>query len=575
MLTTLRIRDLAIIEDLTVEFGAGLNVLTGETGAGKSILVDALGLAAGDRADSSRVRTGSERAIVEASFDLRADSAALAVLATRGIEAPDGELVVRREVSAAGGGRVLVNGSPCPLAVLREVGEEVVELHGQHEHQSLLRAERQEAMLDRFGDHADAVDAVASAHAGVLAARTRLEELREAARAGRQREEEVALLVQEIDAAQPKPGEFDALERERRLLQSAGRAALLLDEAATLVYDGEPAAAGLAAAAARRAHELAAIDPSLTEIAERIDAARLELQDAGASLRDYLDRARFDPARLEFVESRRALLERLRLRYGNDEQGILDRRDALARELATLRRLDAEIESAALEIGEREGRYARLAEDLTGKRDATAGRLTSRLEEELGPLSLPKARVEIRWQPSSASAVSLDGRAIPLHPRGAERAEFLLAANVGEEPRPLAKVASGGELSRVMLALHVALGGASAGRVLVFDEVDAGIGGAVADAVGARLARLGTRHQVLCVTHLAQVAAHAHRHYHVRKRTGGGRTRAEIALLDEEGRVEELARMIGGREVTPSSRRHAAELLGAAERRGAGYRRGA
>jgi DNA repair protein RecN (Recombination protein N) len=577
MLRTLRIRHLAVIEDLEVEFGPGLNVLTGETGAGKSILVGALGLAVGDRADSTLVRAGAERAVVEAEMDLEGRGAVASLLESRGIDVTaERTVIVRREVAASGGGRVFLNGSPSTVAVLREVGGELVELHGQHEHQSLLSPERHQALLDQYAGCEQKVDEVEESYRSVTVALERRERLRALGKERDARRAELRRQAQEIDAAAVRPGEIDAMDRERRVLQNAGRVSQLLDEAVDLLYDGEPAAASMAAGAARRAAELASLDPALQDVADRIGSAQLELQDAGAILRDYRDRASFDPGRLEAIEARRAVLDRLLLTYGRDEAEILRAREAIGRELATLENLEDEATRAAKEVGEAEDRYLVAAGALSRTRRAAAGRIGGDVETQLRALALERAKFDASLSPARGRMLTGNGKQeVALHPRGAERVEFLLAANPGEDALPLGRVASGGELSRVMLALHMILERAGEGRVLVFDEVDAGIGGAVADAVGSRLARLAALQQVLCVTHLPQVAAHADRHYHVRKRVTRGRTRVEIALLPEAERLEELARMLGGKEVTPASRRNAAELMAAASGPRARARRGA
>jgi len=562
MLTTLRVRDIAIIEDLVVEFGPGLNVLTGETGAGKSIVVDALALAAGERADARLVRSGASRAVVEAVFAPPPGGDWSRLLEERGIDGSTSEIVVRREVAAEGAGRIYLNGSPCALAVVREIGELLVELHGQHEHQSLLSVERHQELLDRFGEHEEILARVGAAHERVLEIvrnKARLEE-RKAERGGRA--EDLARRIREIDAVSPRAGEYESLETERRILKNAGRLAELLDEAIAALYDGEPAAAALGAAAARRVAELAQIDPALEDLARRLETARLELEDAGATLRDYKDRTDFDPDRLESATSRLAALDRLRLHYGPDEEAVLRSREEAARELAQIENVDAEMERLAAELAGAEEEYRRAASALSKARGAAGRRLKPRIEMQLASLALPKARLDVAFTPARGRSLELRAAGdTVLHPRGSERVEFLLAANPGEPARPLSKVASGGELSRVMLALHAVLDGAGQGRVLVFDEVDAGIGGAVADAVGARLSQLALRNQVLCVTHLPQVAAHADRHYHVHKRTVSGRTRAEVRALSGDERVDELARMLGGKGITDASRRNARVLL--------------
>ena len=567
VLRTLRIRDLAILDDVVVEFGDGFNVLTGETGAGKSILVDALGLVAGGRGDRTRIRAGSERAIVEALFAIEARGEAAQWLAEHGFGAADAsEVVVRRELAAAGG-RIWLGGSPCTLALLAEVGPYLVELHGQHEFRTLLAPERHLAILDRFAEEDDCLDATAAAHAAVLAARRRARALAEATAQRVERLEQLGRLVSEVDAAGIRPGELAELERERRILRNASTVSGLLDELVERTVDGEPAAAGLASAAARRARDLAATDPGVRELAERLEAATIELQDVGAAFRSYRERIDFRPDRVDAVESRHAALGRLLVRHAATEEELLARRESAASEITALGRVESELAQAQADVARVESEYATAALELRALRRRTSDRLAAAVERQLADLALTKARFAVRFDVPPGDGVAAPDGMLALGPRGADRVEFQLAANPGEPLGPLHKVASGGELSRVLLALHAAADASAPGRrVLVFDEVDAGIGGAVADAVGARLHRLAARNQVLCVTHLAQVAAHADRHFAVRKRVEAGRTRAAVAELDEERRVDELARMVGGREATDVSRRHAAELVLAARR---------
>ena len=557
MLKTLRIRNLVTIEDLRVEFGPGLNVLTGETGAGKSIVVDALGLASGERGDCALVRSGADRAVIEAAFDEPERGRLAQLLAERGLDAGD-ELVVRREIAASGTGRVLINGSPATVGVLRELGDALVELHGQHEHQGLLSSERHAALLDAFGGNDDALASVASAHRDAVDAQELLFNLTALGKEGRARAELLRETVREIRSLDPKPGELAALRRDRAILQNGARVAELLDEALSRLDDGDgPAIAGLHTAE-RRVAELSRIDPSLESLAVRLGSARLEIEDVRDTLAAYRDGADFDPARLESIESRRAALERLLLKWGPAEDDARAAAVEAERELKTIDNLDAELAAATESLAKATAAYDAAARVLSKRRESAADRLAPAVEAELKPLAFAKAKFSVVLAPQR----------VPLHPAGAERAEFLLAANPGEPARPLARAASGGELSRLMLALHVVLDAAEGGRVLVFDEVDAGVSGAVALAVGARLARLAKRHQILCVTHLPQVAAHADGHYHVSKRVASGRTHTEIVSLTGDERIDELARMLGGRQATDASRENAAELLAEAGQAG-------
>ncbi len=569
MLRTLRIRDFVIFEDATIEFGAGLNLFTGETGAGKSILVDALGLASGARADRSQVRAGAAQAIVEAQYEIEEGSAAFEWALGQGIcdLIEDGQLIVRREVPAEGSGRILVNGSPCTLGQLRRWGERILELHGQHEHQSLLSPERHLALLDEAAGNASLLDRVSEAFERVRRTRSRRDALLEAAGRREQRRAELQAIVRDIDAVDPKPGERDELDREKRILRNASEMAQLLEEVVALCYEGEPAAAALASSASRSASRLAELDGALEEESERLRAAAVEIQEAGAAFRQYRESIDFNPARLEALEERRVALERLCLRFGESEEAVLEHGAAVARELESLRDIDSELESIVADVREAELAYAEVATRLGKARRRASEKLAAAVEREFRELALKKARFEIEFFKARGEELAIPGDGgLTLAARGAEAAEFLLAANPGEPSRSLSKTASGGELSRVMLALHGVVDGAADGRVLVFDEVDAGIGGAVADAVGARLARLARRHQVLCVTHLPQVAAYADRHFAVSKAVAGGRTEARIRALAGEERVAELARMLGGRKTTAASTRHASELLDAAAR---------
>ncbi len=565
MLRTLRVRELAIIEDLTVEFGPGLNLLTGETGAGKSILVDALGLVTGDRADSSKVRRGASRARVEAVFEPPDAGALRGLLEQRGIDADeDGLLVLRREVPVSGAARVFINGSPGTVTALRELGERLLELHGQHEQHGLLSADSHLELLDRFGGHHDELRGVAAAERAVGEARERLERLREAERERERRADNLRGELREIDAVAPRAGERDELERERTRLRHGVEIAELVGEALAQLYDGDPSAAGLAASGARRLERLAELDPRLGELAQRVRAAQLELQEAGSALRDYADEGQGDPDRLEDLESRRAAIERLCSRYGRDEQEVLEHRAAAAAELDELEHLGEQVGAAETALALAAEAYAGEATRLSAARRSAAQALAPAVERQLRELALPRARFSVGFQAARGPELRHGDRAMPLTPRGVERAEFLIAANPGEDARPLRKTASGGELSRVMLALHVVLEDAGPGRALVFVEVDAGVGGATADAVGARLQRLARARQVLCVTHLPQVAAYADRHYHVRKRVAGGRTLVDVVPLSRTERVDELARMLGGRKVSAASRKNVAELLAGA-----------
>lgn len=568
MLRTLRIRNLVIVDDVTVEFGPGLNLLTGETGAGKSILVDALALVAGARADRSAVRGGRRRAVVEALFDTSDRPDLVARLEEAGYP-PDeeGQCVVRREIAAGGAGRVLVNGSPSSLTQLRELAAGLIELHGQHEQQGLLRPERQLAVLDAFAEHDAPLARVAATAREVRRAREALDATRARLADADEARSRLTETLRTLEELAPRPGELAALELERTRLRSAHRIGELLDEVLTALGREGPGAARLLTRAAGRADALHDLDPSLEELAGRVRSAAIEVEDLAAEWEAYRDRAESEPGRLDAVEARRAEVERACLRFATDEEGLAGVRDRAAEELATLEGGARAVEASETALGEAVAAYALAAGELGSSRRSAATKLGKEVGKGLADLALQNARIAFELTPAGGDRVGDEGEELPLSERGAERAEIRFGANPGEPLRPLHQAASGGELSRVLLALY-GKGGRGGAASLVFDEIDAGVSGAVADAVGGRLSDLARTRQVLCVSHLPQVAAYGDRHLRVAKTVRGGRTSADVRTLDDGERIEELARMLGGKEATDTSRRHARELRGAAAGRG-------
>jgi DNA repair protein RecN (Recombination protein N) len=558
MLLTLRIRQLVLVEDWTLEFDSGLTLLTGETGAGKSILVNALGLIAGARADRGLVRKGADCAVVEAVFDLAEGGPALEWCADQGFDeiVEERQVVIRREVRSEGSGKIRLNGSPCSLAMLRELGGRLLELHGQHDQQSLLSPDRHLDLIDRFGGHSKDLAAVAAAFGLLHQALRQRQNLLDRSAERMKRGAELRADIASIENVTPEPGEIDRLDAERRVQANAVKMGEWLDTALDATREREPAAASLTALAARAVRQAAEVDPSLAPAADQLEAAGVELEDAAAVLRDYRSATSFEPGRLDQIETRRGQLRDLMLRFGDSEQAVLDHAQALREELSTLDDMDAALETAAATCRQAEQGYAKASAGLTRARKNAAKRLAPRVETELGMLALEKARFGIGWTARTGPTLL-----------GAEGAWFQFEPNPGEGFSPLHRVASGGELSRVMLALHAVLEDAGGGRTMIFDEVDSGVGGSVADAIGTRLSALADRHQVLCVTHLPQVAAYADGHLLISKSDQEGRTLAAFEALDRNTRVEELARMLGGREPTKVSRRHANELLAAAHER--------
>ena len=563
MLRCLHITNLAIVRDLTLDLGAGLNLLTGETGAGKSILVDALALVLGGKSGPDMIRAGSERASIEAEFDVSSNRAARVFLEERGYAADAGAIVARREILAQGKGRAFLGGSLAPLSDLKTLGSVLVDLHGQHQQQSLLHPLNHRDLLDRHAGLDAQLDDMARASHGLGAATARLHSMREGAQRLLQRADALRYLIDEIDAAAPKRGERGALRAEREVLRNAETVLGHARAAYESLYEGEAAALPRLAESLRALRDLLRFDPALREHFERAESARADLQEIAFALRDYPSRLNFEPHRLEGIDDRVQALETLLRKHapGGAEEDLLRLRDEGARELEELVGGGETVDELERRVEELRAEALRHASSLSRARRAAAQALERRVDKELDDLAM-RARfaVDLRNRPSPGSGLWVDGEEVVVDAAGYDVVEFLLSANPGEPLAPLASVASGGELSRVMLALEVVLRKEAEPRSLVFDEVDAGIGGAVAEAVGRKLSALARHHQVVCVTHLPQIASHADRHIVVRKRADRGRTEVEVAPLDDRGKVEELARMLAGEKVTATALRHAAEM---------------
>ncbi len=566
MIELLRIEQLALVDRIELEFGPGLNVVTGETGAGKSVVLGALGMLAGARASAAAIREGADQAVVEAVFRTDRLPELEAELADRGLPVDDHELVVRRTLKKSGRSRAQVGGCLVPIATLAELFAGRIEISSQHQSQGLLRPEIQGRVLDEFGGLGERC---AGVRAGVSALRARAEEiarLRDAAEERARREDFLAFQVGEIDDARLDVDEVERISAEHGRLVHAERLRSETDGAAARLA-GDPArfeatsATDLVGEVARVIEGLAQLDPILGPLAERLWVAQTDLGDAAAELERYAAAVEADPARLTRLEERIAQIERLRRKYGATTDEILSYRERAAQELAALGGRDDRL--CKLE-SEREAEFARVERDATalGKGRRRAGKkLASAVEAALAELAMPTARFEVALQPVEAAP------GIPCGLNGAEAPEFLFSANAGESPRSLRRVASGGELSRVFLALKNVLRRADAGMVLIFDEVDSAIGGQVADRVGAALEELSGDHQVLCITHLPQIAARGQHHFRVAKFESKGRTMIAVDPLDPKRRVEEVARMAGGEVISEATRRHARSLLSAGKGR--------
>ncbi|HSL21552.1 MAG TPA: DNA repair protein RecN [Vicinamibacterales bacterium] len=524
MLRFLAIRRLAVIDALEVEFASGLNVLTGETGAGKSMLVEAVGLLVGGRASPELVRTGEETATIQAVFE------------------HDGrEIVVRREISAQGRSRAFIDDALCTTAALREQCGGLVDLHGQHEHQRLLDPATHLELVDEHAQlHAERA-AVAAAFARWRALRDEMDELRRAERDRSSRLDLIAFQLAELEKVAPKPGEDDALAAARLVLANADKLSRLCAEAYEALYDGEHAALTSLAASWKRVGELAALDPKFQPYLEARDGIKSQLEDLAYFLRGYAGGIDASPERLQEVEDRLAALERLKRKYGPTLGETLDRMGALRRERDLMEHSADRAAALQQDLDAARQRFLEAAAALSRAREAHGERFCRALEKALAELAMPRTRCELRLARQESETAWTE--------RGVDEGEFYLSPNPGEEVRPLARIVSGGELSRVMLALKTLAATDAPGKTLIFDEVDAGIGGAVADVVGAKLRDLGVRYQVLCITHLPQIAAYGPAHYRIDKRVKSGRTWTTVEAVTGPAREEELARMIGGTDI--------------------------
>ena len=555
MLLLLVVENYAVVERLRVRFHPGLNLLTGETGSGKSIVVDALGLLLGGRASADMIRTGEPQARVAGIFDVRENGAVRKILEPAGLETEDGELLIEREILASGKSRAFVGSRPVAAALLRELAPCLADIHGQHEQQLLFSADAQRDLLDAFAGNAELVEQAAEAFGGWRAAAAGLEELESSEQEKLRALDLWTFERREIENASVQPEEDAALERERRVLQNVQR----LEEAAATayasLYDSPESALALARQAARRVDELCRIDPSLEGLREHLKAADLSLQEAAYGLRDYLSKLEANPQRLEEVEARLAALDRLKRKYGATLAAVIEFLEEVRRQIAAVENAGERMEELRREQARLAAEFEKRATELSGRRTAAARKLEKRVAAELAPLGMERAvfRVEL-----AAAAWS---------EHGADAIAFLVSANPGEEPRPLEKVASGGEISRIALALKTCLAAArrasdaGAQRTLVFDEVDAGVGGSAAEGIGRRLKRLAVSAQVLCVTHLPQIASFADHHYRVDKQEVRGRTVATVEELDAAGRTREIGRMLSGQTLTPEALKHAAQLI--------------
>jgi len=551
MLSHILIRDLAIVSHLELELGAGMTALTGETGAGKSILIDALGLALGDKADPTMIRAGQDRAEVAASFDLAALPAVRDWLEEQDL-AEGGECTIRRVLPRAGRSRAYINGHPASGGQLQTLGELLVDIHGQHAHQSLLRPAAQRELLDGYAGHTGMARELADRYRDFRSLDTRL---RTIVTQGAERTARLDLLrfqVGELEALGLATEEVEELDREQKRLANLG---LLQSTAGRLLdglYDGESAIRDQLGHAVGELDGLLTVDEGLAEIRELVAGAAIQVEEAASGLRQYLDGLEVDPALLDQVEARLVQVHDLARKFRVQPRQISETLERLRGELASLEGDEVSVDALERKRDAAWGYFLDLASELSGRRREAARRLGATVTASMQELGMKGGRFE-------AGVTRGDGEAASA--QGLDRVEFLVSANPGQPLQPLAKVASGGELSRISLCIQVAAAECAAIPTLIFDEVDVGIGGAVAEIVGRLLRTLGTARQVLCVTHLPQVAAQAHQHLQVRKESQDDQIHTRIASLDPEARVDEIARMLGGTAITAKTLAHAREMI--------------
>jgi DNA repair protein RecN (Recombination protein N) len=556
MIKSLKISNIAVVAEASLDLEGGFSVLTGETGAGKSILVDALSLILGARASAEVIRTGEERAVVEALVEL---PTAEAILGTLGLPADGSDIVIRREILATGKGRATVNGAMVSLNVLRDLSSQLALIHGQHEPQGLLNAASHLARLDAHARLEGDLTAVATAFSAWKATVTALASLRRDRREAERRRETLEFQAGEIEKGGLAVGEEEELRREKTVQANVGRLATLAQESYALLFEDEGAVLASLGQIQKRLNDLVAIDPALASTVEGLPALRAQLDDVALALRDYRERLSLNPGRVDEIESRLAVIERLKKKYGASVEEVIAFGQQCRDELSALG--SPEEQERALE--ERrvalEERFLVSARRVSEARRRAALTLEKKVQVEFRQLAMERTEFKVRFEPESRAAAEADPEKWAAS--GLETAEFMMSPNPGEELRPLARIASGGELSRAMLALMSAAHLEGRDVALVFDEADAGIGGGVAEVVGRKLKAMAGRHQVLCVTHLPQIASLADHHFVVEKRVERGRTVTVVKELSDADRVEEIARMLGGEVITQRAREHAREML--------------
>lgn len=563
MLKELRIKNYAVIDELNIEFKRGLNIMTGETGAGKSIIIESLGLILGDKVSDEIIRSGEDSATVEAVIDVSNIKKAGEILKDSGIEIDEDDLIIRRQVSRSGRNKNYINGNAVNLSTLRSIGNMLVDIHGQHEHQTLLYPENHCAVLDSFGNTEPLRELLRENYLKFLNLQREISALINKERERMQRIDLLNFQKDEIDKAGLKVGEDEELKKEKNLLQNAERLHQCARGVYELLYSAEGSVVEKLNAALANISEIAGIDSEMWKISEDVKAELFQIEDVALKMRDYTEKIEFNPDRLTEIEDRLAEISSLKRKYGATIDEILKCRIEADEELANLSHSQERMDELTAEIETIKEKLQRLSIELAVEREKAANSFESRMEKELKELMMEKVkfRVNFSYETDDNSFINYKGKPVKLFPEGIGRTEFFFSPNIGEDLKPLSKIASGGELSRVMLSIKNILTAKDSIPILIFDEVDTGIGGGVADVVGEKLKKVSRNRQVFCITHLPQIASCADAHFQITKIISSDRTAVSIKELVGKDRVNEIARMSGGRVITEATRRHAEEMV--------------
>jgi DNA repair protein RecN (Recombination protein N) len=569
MIKSLTIRNYALIDELSVEFSSGLVILTGETGAGKSIIIDALGMIIGERASTEVVRTNADKAIVEGAFDVTDNTKLAALLEENELEVQP-ELIARREISARGQTRCFINDSPVSLAFLRQVGDLLVDLHGQHEHQSLLRAETHIGMLDDFGGLGSIVDTYRGSYRRYLELREKRNELARQEQSLREKQEFIRFQLKEIDEVNPEEGEEERIEQELKILENGEELFGATSRLYAMLYEGEQSVHDMLVVARNQLQNLAAIDRQFQEQAAECGSAVAIVSELAKFVQHYNAAIEFSPERLEELRNRIGRLSLLKKKYGGSLEHVMQYRKDIGSQFDLAENFSTVLATVSKDLDDARTECVRVAERLSTKRAASARKLETSLKAELTKLGIQHPRFSVRLERTmegggDGSEFGLEPGAresVRLHDRGCDNVEFYISTNPGEEERPLARVASGGEISRIMLALKSILAKSDRLPVLIFDEIDVGVSGRIAQTVGKSLSALSQFHQVIAITHLPQIAGLADQHFSVSKKVAGERTTTALRKLTLDERIHEVAKLMSGAEVTEAGMAGARELMG-------------